>query len=162
MRLEIGDLATYRPGARASDGLHLSRASAARLARETRKAKALLSVPAVVRRLGVPDTAVRAALRNEARLTELTGSPRFVRQAMRLNLIDLALEHPKLLGLLGFDPALLDALPRLTRPVLTDRLSLGFRLPEPPDGRLRLRDVRVEKDGIRVRLRGTDLAVGRS
>ncbi|MCF2540778.1 DUF2993 domain-containing protein [Streptomyces sp. FB2] len=162
MRLEIGDLATYRPGARASDGLHLSRASAARLARETRKAKALLSVPAVVRRLGVPDTAVRAALRNEAKLTELTGSPRFVRQAMRLNLIDLALEHPKLLGLLGFDPALLDALPRLTRPVLTDRLSLGFRLPEPPDGRLRLRDVRVEKDGVRVRLQGTDLAVGRS
>ena len=57
---------------------------------------------------------------------------------MRLNLIDLALEHPKLLGL------------------------LGFRLPDPPDGRLRLRDVRVEKDGIRVRLQGTDLAVGRS
>lgn len=81
---------------------------------------------------------------------------------MRLNLIDLALEHPKLLGLLGFDPALLDALPRLTRPVLTDRLSLGFRLPEPPNGRLRLRDVRVEKDGIRVCLQGTDLAVGRS
>ncbi|MFJ8633761.1 DUF2993 domain-containing protein [Streptomyces sp. NPDC093568] len=162
MRLDIGDLATYRPGARTSQGLHLSGKSAARLAHETRKAKALLSIPAVVRRLGVPDSLVREALRNEDRLTEITGTPRFVRQAMRLNLVDLALDHPRLLSLLGFDPALLDALPRLTRPVLADQLSLGFRLPEPPSGQLRLRDVRVEKDGIRVRLEGADLAVGRS
>ncbi|MFJ7077992.1 DUF2993 domain-containing protein [Streptomyces sp. NPDC098781] len=161
MRLDIGELATYRPGARATEGLHLSRASAARLTHETRKAKALLSVPAVVRRLGVPDSVVREALRNEAKLTDLIGTPRFVRQAMRLNLIDLALDHPKLLGLLGFDPALLDALPRLTRPVLVDQLSLAFRLPEPPSGQIRLRDVRVEKDGIRVRLEGEGLAVGR-
>ncbi|MFD5860854.1 LmeA family phospholipid-binding protein [Streptomyces chartreusis] len=161
MRLDIGDLATYRPGARTSEGLHLSRESVARLAHETRKAKALLSVPAVVRRLGVPDSLVREALANESKLTDLVGTPRFLRQAMRLNLIDLALDHPRLLALLGFDPALLDALPRLTRPVLTDQLSLGFRLPEPPSGRVRLRDVRVEKDGIRVRLEGADLAVGR-
>ncbi|MGW6910176.1 LmeA family phospholipid-binding protein [Streptomyces sp. NPDC054940] len=162
MRLDIGELATYRPGARASEGLHLSRQSVARLARETRKAKALLSVPSVVRRLGVPDSVVREALRNESKLTDLTGTPRFAHRAMKLNLIDLALEHPELLKLLGFDPALLDALPRLTRPVLADQLSLGFRLPEPPSGQLRLRDVRVEKDGIRVRLEGTGLAVGRS
>ncbi|MGC9543720.1 DUF2993 domain-containing protein [Streptomyces sp. UG1] len=161
MRLDIGELATYRPGARASEGLHLSRASAGRLAHETRKAKALLSVPAVVRRLGVSDSLVREALRNESKLTELTGTPRFVHQAMRLNLIDLALDHPQVLARLGFDPALLDALPRLTRPVLADRLSLGFRLPEPPSGRIQLRDVRVEKDGIRVRLEGAGLTVGR-
>ncbi|MER5942086.1 DUF2993 domain-containing protein [Streptomyces sp. NPDC001928] len=161
MRLDIGDLATYRPGARTAQGLHLSRTSVARLAHETRKAKALLSIPSVVRRLGVPDSLVQEALRNESKLTDLIGTPRFLRQAMRLNLIDLALEHPKLLALLGFDPALMDALPRLTRPVLTDQLSLGFRLPEPPSGQVRLRDVRVEKDGIRVRLEGTGLAVGR-
>lgn len=160
MRLDIGDLATYRPGTRASDGLHLSPKSAARLAGETRKAKALLSVPSVVRRLGVPDSAVREALRNESKLTALTGTPRFAHRAMKLNLIDLALDHPELLKRLGFDPALLDALPRLTRPVLADQLSLGFRLPEPPSGELRLRDVRVEEDGIRVRLEGTGLAVG--
>ncbi|MGW4166211.1 LmeA family phospholipid-binding protein [Streptomyces chartreusis] len=161
MRLDIGDLATYRPGARTSEGLHLSRESVARLAHETRKAKALLSVPAVVRRLGVPDSLVREALANESKLTDLVGTPRFLHRAMRLNLIDLALDHPRLLALLGFDPDLLDALPRLTRPVLTDQLSLGFRLPEPPSGRVTLRDVRVEKDGIRVRLEGADLAVGR-
>ncbi|MFF0735370.1 DUF2993 domain-containing protein [Streptomyces chartreusis] len=161
MRLDIGDLATYRPGARTSEGLHLSRKSVARLAHETRKAKALLSVPAVVRRLGVPDSLVREALANESKLTDLVGTPRFLHRAMRLNLIDLALDHPQPLALLGFDPALLDALPRLTRPVLTDQLSLGFRLPEPPSGQVRLRDVRVEKDGIRVRLEGAGLAVGR-
>ncbi|NUT28496.1 MAG: DUF2993 domain-containing protein [Streptomyces sp.] len=161
MRLDIGDLATYRPGAHTSEGLHLSRQSVDRLAHEARKAKALLSIPSVVRRLGVPDSVVREALRNESKLSDLIGTPHFIRQAMRLNLIDLALDHPQILGLLGFDPALLDALPRLTRPVLADQLSLGFRLPEPPTGQLRLRDVRVEKDGIRVRLEGADLAVGR-
>ncbi|KUO20575.1 LmeA family phospholipid-binding protein [Streptomyces dysideae] len=160
MRLDIGDLATYRPGVRASEGLHLTRKSAAQLAGETRKAKALLSVPSVVRRLGVPESAVREALRSDAELAKLTGTPRFTRQAMRLNLIDLALAHPEVLERLGLDPALLDALPRLTRPVLADRLSLGFRVPSPERGELRLRDVRVEEDGIRVRLVGEGLAVG--
>ncbi|MFI7403761.1 DUF2993 domain-containing protein [Streptomyces sp. NPDC049541] len=162
MRLDIGDLATYRPGTRASEGLHLTRASAARLAHETKKAKALFAVPAVVRRLGVPDSAVRAALRSDAELARVTGSPRFIHRAVRLNLIDLALEHPALLKRLGFDPSLLNALPRLTRPVLADRLSLGFRLPTPDRGELRLRDVRVEKDGIRVRIEGSGLTVGSS
>ncbi|MEU6259001.1 DUF2993 domain-containing protein [Streptomyces sp. NPDC047043] len=161
MRLDIGDLATYRPGVRASEGLHLTRSSAARLAHETGKAKALFAVPSVVRRLGVPDSAVREALRSDAKLARVTGTPRFVHRAMRLNLIDLALEHPALLKRLGFAPALLDALPRLTRPVLADQLSLGFRLPKPQRGELRLRDVRVEKDGIRVRIEGSGLAVGR-
>ncbi len=161
MRLDLGDLATYRPGVRSSEGLHLTRKSADRIARETAKAKALLSVPSVVRRLGVPDSAVREALRDDTKLSDLTGTPRFLHRAMGLNLIDLALDHPELLKRLGFDPALLDALPRLTRPVLADQLSLGFRLPKPSQGELRLRDVRVEKDGIRVRIEGEGLAVGR-
>lgn len=160
MRLDIGDLATYRPGSRPSEGLHLTPKSAAELARETRKVRALLAVPSVVQRMGVPDAAVREALDNDDRLAALTGNPRFVHQAMRVNLLDLALAHPEVLNRLGFDPALLDALSSLTRPVLADRLSLAFRLPELPQGELRLRDVRVEKDGIRVRVEGSDLAVG--
>ncbi|MFG2420292.1 DUF2993 domain-containing protein [Streptomyces sp. NPDC048448] len=161
MRLDIGDLATYRPGARASEGLHLTPRSAARLAGQTARARALLSVPSVVRRLGVPDTAVRRALRDDTELASLTGSRTFVRQAMRLNLLDVAAAHPELLKRLGLDPALLDGLSRLTRPVLVDQLSLGFRLPHPADGRIRLRDVRVERDGIRVDVTGTGLSVGR-
>lgn len=160
MRLDIGDLATYRPGTRASEGLHLTRKASAGLARETRKAKALLSVPAVVRRMGVPETTVREALSDDGKLAELTGSPRFARQAQSLDLIDLALRNPEVLRRLGLDPDVLDALSRLTRPVLADRLSLAFELPEPERGDVRLRDVRVEEDGIRVRLEGSELAVG--
>ncbi|KND43163.1 MULTISPECIES: LmeA family phospholipid-binding protein [Streptomyces] len=160
MRLDIGDLATYRPGTRASDGLHLTPKAAAGLARETRRAKALLSVPAIVKRLGVSDATARAALSDDGELAEVTGSPRFARQARSLNLIDLALDNPALLRDLGLDPNLLNALSRLTRPVLADQLSLSFQLPEPERGSMRLRDVRVEEDGIRVRLTGSELAVG--
>ncbi|MDT0569138.1 DUF2993 domain-containing protein [Streptomyces sp. DSM 3412] len=160
MRLDIGDVATYRPGTRASDGLHLTPKASAELARETRRAKALLSVPAIVRRLGMSDAAAREVLADEGELAELTGSPRFARQAQSLNLIDLALENPAVLRALGIDADLLDALSRLTRPALADRLSLSFQLPEPERGNVRLRDVRVEEDGIRVRLTGSQLAFG--
>lgn len=160
MRLDIGDLATYRPGTRPSQGLHLTRKGTADLARETRKAKALLSVPAVVQRMGVPEATVREALADDGKLTELTGSPRFARQAQGLNLIDLALDNPQVLRRLGLDPGLLDSLSDLTRPALADRLSLAFELPEPEQGEVRLRDVRVEENGIRVRVTGSGLSVG--
>ncbi|GHE57570.1 hypothetical protein GCM10018785_28430 [Streptomyces longispororuber] len=161
MRLDIGDLATYRPGAKPSEGLHLSRASAARVARESDRAKALLAVPAVARRLGVPDSAVREALRGDAELNDLTGSPRFVDDVMRLNLLDVAREHPDLLRRLGLDPALLKGLEGLTRPVLTDRLSLAFQLPPlPGEGALRLRDVTVHGTGIRVGVEGYGIGLG--
>ncbi|MEV0223397.1 DUF2993 domain-containing protein [Streptomyces sp. NPDC050704] len=161
MRLDIGDLATFRPGTRESDGLHLTRKSSERLAKEQAKGKALLAVPAIAKRLGVPDSAIQLALSDDTELAELTGSPRFVREVMKVNLIDLAVDNPEILKRLGFDLALLDGLSRLTRPALVDRLSIGFRLPKPPKGELRLRDVRVQKDGIRVRVTGQDLAIGR-
>ncbi|MFB8027463.1 DUF2993 domain-containing protein [Streptomyces sp. NPDC056465] len=162
MRLDIGDVATYRPGSRPSDGLHLTPGASADLARETRKAKALLSVPAIVQRLGVPEATVREGLGDDGALTKLTGSPRFAREAQSLDLIDLAEDNPEVLSDLGLDPGLLDALSGLTRPVLADRLSLAFELPEPEHGDVRLRDVRVGEDGIRVRLTGSGLAVGDS
>ncbi|MFF4984505.1 DUF2993 domain-containing protein [Streptomyces sp. NPDC001046] len=160
LRLDLGGLATYRPGTGPAQGLHLTPQGSADLARQTRKAKALLSVPAIVQRLGVPGATVREALADDGRLTELTGSPRFARQAQRLNLLDLALDHPRVLRRLGLDPELLDALTGLTRPALAERLSLAFDLPEPERGDVRLREVRVEKDGIRVRVSGSGLSVG--
>ncbi|MFI6880598.1 DUF2993 domain-containing protein [Streptomyces sp. NPDC050400] len=162
MRLDIGDLASYRPGTGTTEGLHLTAKSVDRITEETDKARRLLSVPAIVRRAGVPDGVVREALHSDAKLSELTGSPRFVKQLMGMNLIDIAIDHPWLLQKIGLDPALLDGLARLTRPELADRLSLAFRLPELPGdhGYVRLRDVTVEKDGIRVDLSGAGLAVG--
>ncbi|GAP49061.1 DUF2993 domain-containing protein [Streptomyces azureus] len=160
MRLDIGDLATYRPGTRPAEGLHLTAKGTADLARQTRKAKALLSVPAIVQRMGVPEATVREALADDGKLAELTGSPKFARQAERLNLIDLALDNPEVLRRLGLDPNLLDELSGLTRPVLADRLALAFELPKPEQGDVRLDDVRVEEDGIRVRVSGSGLTVG--
>ncbi|MFD6172836.1 LmeA family phospholipid-binding protein [Streptomyces coeruleorubidus] len=160
MRLDIGDLATYRPGTRPAEGLHLTPKGSADLSRETRKAKALLSVPAIVQRMGVPEATVRQALADDGKLAELTGSPKFARQAERLNLIDLALDNPEVLRRLGLDPNLLDELSGLTRPVLADRLALAFELPKPEQGDVRLDDVRVEEDGIRVRVSGSGLTVG--
>ncbi|QQC90122.1 DUF2993 domain-containing protein [Streptomyces alfalfae] len=161
MSLQLGDLATYRPGTREKEGLHLSKRSADRVAEETAKAKALLSVPAIVERLGVPQSVVREALKSDTKLNELTGSARFVDDVMSLNLIDVAMGHPWLLKKLGLDPALLKGLAGLTRPALADRLTLAFRLPEPPgEGMMTLRDVTVEKEGIRVRLTGAGLGIG--
>ncbi|WP_327656078.1 LmeA family phospholipid-binding protein [Streptomyces sp. NBC_00483] len=163
MSLAIGDLATYRPGTRSSEGLHLTRSSVDKLTKQVDKARQLLAVPAVVKRLGVPDSAVQQALNSDAKLRELTGTPRFVKQLMGTNLIDIALAHPALLKKFGLDPALLDGLTRLTRPELADRLSLAFRLPKLPgdDGYVRLQDVTVEKEGIRVDLSGGGLSVGK-
>lgn len=162
MSLQIGDLATYRPGTRESEGLHLSKASTDRLAKETAKAKALLSVPSIVKRLGVPDSVVSGALKSDTKLNELVGSPRFVNDVMGLNLIDVAMGHPELLKKLGLDPGLLKGLSQLTRPVLADRLTLAFQLPKlPGDGNVWLQDVNVQKDGIRVRLTGTGLSIGK-
>ncbi|QCX77517.1 hypothetical protein C9F11_19330 [Streptomyces sp. YIM 121038] len=161
MRLDIGDLATYRPGARPSEGLHLSRKSAARVADESGRAKALLAVPTIAHRLGLPDAVVREALRSDAKLNDLTGSPRFVDDVMRLNLLDVAMEHPELLRRLGLDPALLKGLDGLTRPVLVDRLSLAFQLPElPGQGAVGLRDVTVRRDGIRAEVEGYGIGFG--
>jgi hypothetical protein len=162
MSLQIGDLATYRPGTRESEGLHLSKASTDRLTKETAKAKALLSVPSIVERLGVPDSVVSGALKSDTKLNELVGSPRFVNDVMGLNLIDVAMGHPELLKKLGLDPALLKGLSQLTRPVLTDRLTLAFQLPKlPGKGNVWLQDVSVRKDGIRVLLSGTGLGFGK-
>ncbi|MFI7321557.1 DUF2993 domain-containing protein [Streptomyces venezuelae] len=161
MSLQLGDLATYRPGTREKEGLHLSQKSADRVAEETARAKALLSVPAIVERLGVPRGVVREALKSDAKLNELTGSPRFVNDVMGLNLIDVAMGHPELLKKLGLDPALLNGLSQLTRPVLADRLTLAFQLPKLPGaGTVALRDVTVEKEGIRVRIAGSGIGVG--
>ncbi|MEU6991714.1 DUF2993 domain-containing protein [Streptomyces sp. NPDC046465] len=161
MRLQLGDLATYRPGTREKEGLHLSKDSADRVAEETSKAKALLSVPAIVQRLGVPPKVVRGALKSDAKLNELTGSPKFVNDVMGLNLIDVAMGHPELLKKLGLDPALLEGLAGLTRPILADRLTLAFQLPKLPGaGTMALQDVKVEKEGIRVRIAGSGIGLG--
>ncbi|MFJ4418849.1 LmeA family phospholipid-binding protein [Streptomyces sp. NPDC088925] len=161
IRLSLGDLATFRPGTGPADGLHLTEKSAKALREQTAKVKALFGVREITRRLGVPPSAVGAALRSDERLHEVTGTPRFVHDLMRINLVDAALDHPELLRRLGLDPGLLTSLSTLTRPQLADRLTLGFHLPELPTqtGDVNLSDVRVTKEGIHVRLEGDGVGV---
>ncbi|MEU1407720.1 DUF2993 domain-containing protein [Streptomyces sp. NPDC005728] len=161
MRVDIGDLATYRPGTGPAEGLHLTGASARRLTRQAEKVKAMLAVPQIVHRLGVPDSVVRAALHDEDRLHQLTGAPRFLHDLTRVNLVDAALAHPRLFERLGLDLSLLTALTKLTRPQIADRFSFAFQLPKPPAGSLHLEGVTVDKDGIRADVSGTGLLLGR-
>ncbi|SEE19786.1 Protein of unknown function [Streptomyces misionensis] len=161
MRLDIGDLATYRPGTGRAEGLHLTRSAARRISREADKVKAMLGVPEIVHRMGVPQHTVNAALHDEDELHRLTGAPRFLHQLTRVNLVDVALAHPEVLKRLGLDLSLLTSLGKLTRPQIADRFRFSFKIPNPPSGDLRLQSVSVDKDGIHVHVGGTGLLLGK-
>lgn len=159
MRLDIGDVAVYRPGTGEEEGLRLTRKAAAELSRQAGKIKSMLSVPAIVQRIGIPQKYVDEALHSSDKLHELTGSPDFVAKLMKVNLVDVVVDHPWLLQKVGIDPKVLGALSGLTKPQLADQLSLSFRLPKTP-GDVRLRHISVEEDGIRAELDGRDLPFG--
>ncbi|MEU1073372.1 MULTISPECIES: DUF2993 domain-containing protein [unclassified Streptomyces] len=158
MSLDMPGVATYRPGR--NRGLTLHREAADLISRDTARVKALLSVPAVVERLGVPKEDVAAALRSEEKLHELTGTPRFAEQLTQVNLVDVVADHPWLLSKIGIDPKLVTGLLAMRPPELSDRLSFSYTLPR--EARmLRVRDVRVEKDGVVATVSGVELAVGK-
>ncbi|MGW7578269.1 LmeA family phospholipid-binding protein [Streptomyces sp. NPDC054765] len=159
MRLDIGDIAVYRPGTGTEEGLRLTRKTAAELSRQAAKVKAMLSIPAIADRIGIPHAYIQDALRNEEKLHQLTGSPRFVQKLMKVNLVDVVADHPWLLQKVGIDPKILGTLTGLTKPQLADRLSLSFQLPKTP-GNVRLRHISVERDGIRADLSGSNLPFG--
>ncbi|MFD9815665.1 DUF2993 domain-containing protein [Streptomyces sp. NPDC059080] len=159
MRLDIGDVAVYRPGTGKEEGLRLTQKAAGELSRQAGKIKSMLSIPAIVQRIGIPQEYVDEALRNSDKLHELTGSPDFVAKLMKVNLVDVVVDHPWLLEKVGIDPKVLGALSGLTKPQLADQLSLSFRLPKTP-GDVRLRHISVEEDGICAELDGRDLTFG--
>ncbi|MGW2858474.1 LmeA family phospholipid-binding protein [Streptomyces sp. NPDC001205] len=158
MSLDMPGIATYRPGR--DRGLTLHRETAELISRDTARVKALLAVPAVVQRLGVPQQDVDLALRNEAKLHTLVGTPRFLDQLMHVNLVDVVVDHPWLLSKVGIDPKLITGLIAMRPPELSDRLSFSFTLPKEAQD-LRLRGVRVEKDGVVATVSGRKLAVGK-
>ncbi|WP_189301027.1 LmeA family phospholipid-binding protein [Streptomyces albospinus] len=159
MQLDIGDVAVYRPGTGKDEGLRLTPKAAAEVSRQAAKVKAMLSIPAIAERIGIPKEYIDAALRSDDKLHELIGSPRFVHQLMQVNLVDVVTDHPWLLQKVGIDPKVLGALTGLTKPQIADRLSLSFQLPKTP-GDIRLRHISVESDGIRADLTGSDLPFG--
>ncbi|MFE4861947.1 LmeA family phospholipid-binding protein [Streptomyces sp. NPDC056670] len=158
MSLDMPGIATYRPGR--DRGLTLHRETAELISRDTARAKAMLAVPAVVKRLGVPDKDVSLALHNEEKLHELVGTPRFAEQLTHVNLVDVVVDHPWLLSKVGIDPKLLAGLLAMRPPELSDRLSFSFTLPKQARD-LHLRGVRVEKNGIVATASGTGLTIGK-
>ncbi|MFJ5674585.1 DUF2993 domain-containing protein [Streptomyces sp. NPDC093097] len=159
MQLDIGDVAVYRPGTGEGEGLQLTQKGATELSRQAAKIKSMLSIPAIAQRIGIPQEYIDAALRDDDKLHDLIGSPRFIHQLMTVNLVDVVMDHPWLLQKVGIDPKMLGALTGLTKPQLADQLSLAFQLPKTP-GDVRLRNVSVESDGIRADLTGADLPFG--
>ncbi|MEU9116549.1 DUF2993 domain-containing protein [Streptomyces sp. NPDC048483] len=159
MRLDIGDVAVYRPGTGKEEGLRLTRKTAAELSRQAAKVKAMLGIPAIAQRIGIPQGYIDEALRNEEKLQELTGSPRFVEKLMNVNLVDVVVDHPWLLEKVGIDPKILGALTGVTKPQLADQLSLSFQLPKTP-GDVRLRNITVVPEGIQADLSGANLPFG--
>ncbi|MFD5427656.1 DUF2993 domain-containing protein [Streptomyces sp. NPDC127084] len=161
MSLDVPGLFTYRPGKDPErSGLRLHAEAAQRIGREAARAKALLALPAVVERLGIPGEQIDRALRSEAKLSELTGSPRFLKQLMKVNLVDVVVDHPWLLEKVGIDPKLVGGLLKLKPPQLSESLSLSFELPKFATGEIRLRGIAVESEGIRADLTGSGLAFG--
>ncbi|PKV86427.1 DUF2993 domain-containing protein [Streptomyces sp. TLI_146] len=158
MSLDLPGIATYRPGK--NRGLTLHRESAELISRDTARVKALLSVPAVVERLGVSQKDVDSALRSDKKLHDLVGTPRFVEQLTRVNLVDVVADHPWLLSKIGIDPKLVTGLLAMRPPELSDRLSFSFTLPREAR-ELQLRDVRVEKDGVTATVSGVEVGVGK-
>lgn len=159
MRLDIGDIAVYRPGTGKGEGLQLTRKTARQLSREAAKVRAMLAVPAIADRIGIPHAYIDAALHNERKLHDLIGTPRFISKLMKVNLVDVVVDHPWLLKKVGIDPKILGSLAGLTKPELADRMDLSFRLPATP-GDVRLRTISVERDGIRAQLSGTGIPFG--
>ncbi|WP_328318282.1 LmeA family phospholipid-binding protein [Streptomyces sp. NBC_00388] len=161
MQVDVPGIATYTPGRdRAHSGLRLAPEAAARIAREKNHIRALLSVPSVVDRIGVPQKRVQQALHSDDELHRLAGTPRFAHQLMQVNLVDEIVAHPWLLQKAGIDPKLISAVMSLRPPQLSSQFSLSFKLPKAP-GDIRLRHVVVEKKGIRADLAGSGLHLGK-
>ncbi|MES4901481.1 MULTISPECIES: DUF2993 domain-containing protein [unclassified Streptomyces] len=157
MRLDVPGIATYRPGRPARLRLHPE--AAKRISRDKQKTRALLAVASVARQLDVTPEAAEQALRDDKQLSRITGRPGFADRLTRANLVDLVADRPETLEKVGVDPVLARALVRLRAQDLTERVAFSFQLPKQVKG-LRLRNITVEREGIRADLTGSGLSVG--
>lgn len=157
MRLDIGDVAVFRPGR--NGGRQLTPKAARTVAEQRDKVRAMLAVPVIAERAGMGHAQIRDAMRSEPALERLTGAPGFVGKLMKVNLFDVVADQPDLPAKLGVDPELMEAVRGVTEPQLADRLNLSFELPKTP-GDIRVERITVERDGIRALLNGGALPFG--
>lgn len=159
MRLDVPGLFRFVPGTGDGAGLRLSRPLAQRIQHDAAKAKALFGVRAVAQRFGLTPERAERVRQSEDELHRVTGAPRFVDKLMRVNMLDALVDHPWLLKKIGLDPALIEGLKKIEEPKLADRLALNLQLPKMP-GDVRLRGIKVEKDGIRADVTGSEVPFG--
>ncbi len=157
MRLDVPGLFSYTPGK--DGGLRLARPLAERIKRDAAEAKALFRVGSVAERFGLTPQRAAEVWQSEQALNRTTGTPFFVDRLMKINMLDVLVEHPALLKRIGIDPALVEGVKKIEEPKLAERLSLSVRLPEMP-GDVRLRGISVAEDGIRAELTGVDVPFG--
>ena len=157
MRLVVPGLFSFTPGE--NGGLRLAKPMAQRIQRDAAKAKALFGVRAIAERFGFSEERAAQVRRSEAELHRVTGAPKFLDRVMRMNLIDLGMEHPKVLAKLGISPTLIDGLQQIEEPKLAEKLALSIKLPDIP-GDVRLRHISVDKEGVRAKLTGEDMPFG--
>ncbi|WP_240979338.1 DUF2993 domain-containing protein [Streptomyces sp. HNM0574] len=157
MSIEVPGLFAYVPGE--DGGLRLARPMAERIQRDAEKAKALFRVGSVAERFGLTPEHAQRVRSSEAELARVTGQPKFLDRLMRVNMLDVALEHPWLLEKVGIDPSVVDGIKNLRVPKLADKLSLAVKLPEMP-GDVRLKRIEVEKEGIRAKMTGAGIPFG--
>lgn len=158
MRLDVPGLFSYVPGKHG--GIRLARPLARRIQHDAAKVRSLFRVGAVAKRFGLTPERAAKVRHSERELHRLTGQPLFVDKLMKVNMLDVLIEHPSLLKKVGIDPALIESLKKLKVPKLAQKLSLSTQLPKMP-GDVRLRDVSVAKEGIRARVTGVDVPFGK-
>ncbi|MGP3973292.1 LmeA family phospholipid-binding protein [Streptomyces sp. 8N114] len=161
MRLVVPKMFSFTPGTGKQAGLRLSRPLAERIQHDREKARALFGVRSIAKRFGMTPERARQVRHSDRQLHRVTGSPRFTDKVMRLNLLDVVVQHPQLLKKMGIDPALIEALKKIEEPKLADKLALHLKLPKMP-GDVRLRGVSVAKEGIRAELTGVNVPFGKA
>ncbi len=91
---------------------------------------------------------------------QATGEPLSPGQLMKGSALDALTEHPELLKPAGIDPSLIRGLQKVQEPKVAKELQFSARLPDSMPGDIRLRDISVEKDGVRAELTGSDVPLG--
>ena len=123
MRLDVRGLFSYTPGK--DGGLRLARPLAERIKRDAAEAKALFRVGPVAERFGLTPQRAAKVRQSEQALNRTTGAPFFVNRLMKINMLDVLVEHPALLKRIGIDPALIEGVKKIEEPKLAEKLSLS-------------------------------------
>lgn len=160
MRMSISDVGTYVPGKKG--GFVLAPKLAKELSKDERKAKALLSVPYIAKKLGFSKHEVHQARKGKQAAQELQHKPEF-REILRKDpgIHQALLHHPAVLQTMGLSKAVIDKVQNLKIPTLSDQFSFSVQVPNLP-GNVDLNKLQVTKRGVEADITGSELPFGKT